>query len=359
MRRVEVREARTVNAQQGGARKETIVRIGTFAVAIAGAVWGFIGDNFTVVQRAGLLAGSVAVAGLAALYQDDILRHVGRLGHKLEARRKAVAGTLGVLLLASIGVVIVGASVGATGSPAKTTGASASASTIAAPSATSSGSASNPASGSESATDKKITWTASHYMDDCSAFVLPKALSEFGAAPTSEQLGDWARARGAATAENFGPKTGGTERIMLTLQGTSARPVTITELTFQAVDRKPALKGPEVSNECGDETVARYAQIDLDRNPPAITGSSADKISLGDARAEPIKFPYLVSATDPETLLLIASTQNLVAWHARLSWSDGETSGVAVIDDHGKPFLTSDPQAATSSHLPDGSGGWA
>jgi len=337
-----------VNAQPGGTRKETIVRIGTYAVAVGGAVWSFIGDSFTVVQRGGLLVGSLAVAGLAAIYQDDILRHVGRLGRKLEAHRRASAGALGILLVASVGLVIVGASIGAAGPPTSDAGASASRS------ASASASASAPAS----APGKKITWTKSYYTDGCSAFVLPKQLSELGPAPKGEELADWARAHGAATAENFGPETGGTERIMLTLQGTSARPVTITELTFEAVDRKPARKGPEVSNECGDETIARYAKIDLDRNPPAITESSATKNELGDTRAEPIKFPYVVSETDPETLLLIASTHNLVSWRARVSWSDGETSGVAVIDDQGKPFMTSDPSAATSTNVPNGNGGW-
>lgn len=331
-----------MNAQPGGARKETIVRIGTYAVAVGGAVWSFIGDSFTVVQRGGLLVGSLAVAGLAAIYQDDILRHVGRLGRKLEAHRRASAGTLGVLLVLSVGLVIVGASIG---SPASSKTAA---------SAPAVGSASVP----PSTPAKKITWTMSYYMDGCSSFVLPEQLSELGPAPGNEQLADWARAHGAATAEPFGDDTGGTERIMLTLRGTSARPVTITELTFEAVDRKPARNGPVVSNRCGDGTTARYAKIDLDRKPPAITESSATKAEVGGARAEPIKFPYVVSDTDPETLLLIASTHNLVSWRAHLAWSDGETSGVAVIDDHGKPFVTSDPSASTGISTPDGHGGW-
>ncbi len=336
-------EARTVNAQPGSARKEMIVRMVTYAVAVAGAVWSFIGDSFTVLQRAGLLAGSLAVAGLAAIYQDDILRHVGRLGRRLEAHRKGSAAGLGILLVLSAGLVIAGRSSG-TSKSSKTAAASASVSAV--------------ASGSGSGSAKKITWTASYYMDDCSSFVLSKPLAELGPAPTGEHLAGWARAHGAATAENFGAQTGGTERIMVTLQGASARPVTITELSFEAVERKPARKGPMVSNECGDETIARYADIDLDRKPPAITGSSATKQEIGDTRAEPIKFPYVVSDTDPETLLLIASTHNLVSWRAHLSWSDGETTGVEVIDDHGKPFMTSDPSAGTGPSTPDGNGGW-
>lgn len=215
------------------------------------------------------------------------------------------------------------------------------------------------ASSSSPANRQRITWSISHYRDDCSSFILPRPLSQLGTAPPAESLASWARLHGAATALPYGPQLGGVQMIMLTVKGTSSKPVTITELTFEAVDRQPPLAGPEVENPCGDAVTARYAVIDLDHKPPAIVKSSANKSLWGsDVRAEPIRFPYVVSEDDPETLLLIASTHNFVSWRGRIKWGDGETSGTYTIDNEGQPFRTSDASRVTSTHVPDGNGGW-
>ena len=210
-----------------------------------------------------------------------------------------------------------------------------------------------------SADPSKVTWSLSYYGDGCSSFILPAPISQFGPAPPIDDLASWARSHGAATALPYGPELGGVQMIMLTVQGTSSKPVTITELTFQAVDRQPPLAGPEVQNPCGDAVTARYAIIDLDQKPPRIAESSAKVSLLGsEVRAEPIRFPYEVSESDPETLLLIASTHNFVSWRGRLKWTDGQTSGTYTIDNGGQPFKTSDTSRVTSTHVPDGNGGW-
>jgi hypothetical protein len=226
-------------------------------------------------------------------------------------------------------------------------------------SATSPAAESSPSPSPVESNPAEVTATATYYRDECSSFLLPKPVSELGASPPRETLGEWARSNGGVTSENFGPATGGTQRIMVTIAGGAATPVTITDLTFEAVERGPAIIGPVVSNQCGDETVARYAEIDLDRNPPAIISSSATPVSVGaDLEVEPIKFPYLVSESETETLLLIASTHNYVAWRARLSWSNGTTSGTYTVDDDGDPFRVSSSSASTGAYGPNGSGGW-
>ena len=130
---------------------------------------------------------------------------------------------------------------------------------------------------------------------------------------------------------------------MVTIRSTSDRPVTITGLAVSANARKPALSGTSLSNGCGGPTYGRYAEIDLDQEPPKIVASTTVPRAVSDDdgwRATPLKFPYVVTDTESETLLLYAVTTQNVAWTASLSWTDGQRSGTATIDDEGRPFET-------------------
>jgi hypothetical protein len=147
--------------------------------------------------------------------------------------------------------------------------------------------------------------------------------------------------------------------ILVTVTGHDERPVTITDLSFSAsVQEAAPMAGSTVSNECGDQTIARYAEVDLDRSPPQITASSAIESSYGDMSTSPLVFPYEVTSTENENLLLIAHSQGYVEWTASLTWSNGIDSGVLTIDDHGTPFRTATPAEGNVSAVPYGGGEW-
>ena len=131
--------------------------------------------------------------------------------------------------------------------------------------------------------------------------------------------------------------------VIVTVKGIDNSPVTVTGLRFDVSRRLEPLRGVRMNGECGDETIARYALVDLDKRPPKIVESSAKKISVGDSewRVNQITFPYEVTNTDSETLLIRAQTKSCDCdWKAFLSWSNGEEVGTEEISYHGKPFRT-------------------
>ena len=138
-------------------------------------------------------------------------------------------------------------------------------------------------------------------------------------------------------------------KVLVTIRGTTKSPVTVTRVRIHIVERKPALAGSVVANGCGGTIDARYAEFDLDSNPPRISSSSSVPVMWGgdDWRATPLKFPYQVTDTESESLLLIGTTNEYAAWTASLSWTDGNKSGVEKIDYEGEPFRTSDSRNAT------------
>jgi hypothetical protein len=196
-----------------------------------------------------------------------------------------------------------------------------------------------------------ITASVTYPKDTCSTFVVPDSLDVYGPAPESSELAQWARQRDAATA--------GPAMIMVTVTGHDERPVTITDLTFSTTVQEDApATGTTVANECGDQTIARYARVDLDQSPPQIVDSSSTEISVGDMSTSPLAFPYEVTSTENENLLLIAETQGYVEWTASLTWSNGVDSGVLTIDDDGEPFRTALPAAENPYAIPAGFGEW-
>jgi hypothetical protein len=203
-----------------------------------------------------------------------------------------------------------------------------------------------------------ISASVTYPRDECSTFVVPDDLASYGPAPDSSELGVWVRERDGATADFFAPGRG-TAMIMLTVTGFDERPVTITDLTFTTTVREDApAVGTTVANECGGPTVARYAEIDLDQQPPQITASSDTEVMWGEMSTSPLAFPYEVTSSDNENLLLIASTAGYVEWTASLSWSNGIDSGVLLIDDDGEPFRTARAAEENPYAIPAGGGEW-
>ena len=173
----------------------------------------------------------------------------------------------------------------------------------------------------------------------CGSFLVPMA-SKASRSDADFGTPTWALRNGASQAAPYWPGRG-TSRVLFTITGYQPRPVTITGLTFKVSKRGPApVAGRVESGQCGDATVARYAIVNLDIKPPRITESSAVKITWGNQVTTPLTFPYTVTSTNTESLLLMASTSESVEWTAQLAWSDGTTSGSLPIDNEGHAFRT-------------------
>lgn len=169
-------------------------------------------------------------------------------------------------------------------------------------------------------------------------WVIPLPPEQIGPAPPVEEPGDprsrWAADLGAVDAQST--------IVNVTVQGTSAQAVILTGITIDVVSRRAPLSGTHVAEPCGDAFWARYFDVELDADPPAI-GPSLDRrveVALeGTEQPEPIDFPYTVDAGDPELFSLLARTGSCdCEWTATLHWQDRGSDGQTAITDDGKPF---------------------
>ncbi|MFE5285466.1 effector-associated domain EAD1-containing protein [Nocardia sp. NPDC056611] len=191
----------------------------------------------------------------------------------------------------------------------------------------------------------------------CSTVVFPKAVTELSSlpAPDPTAFGTWVRANGGSEANPYGAFRLG--RVQLNLSGAGSKPVTITDLTAEVVDRQPGpLKGTTVSGQCGSETIGRLAEIDLDANPPTIIGSSADPAQIWGhkMRTTPLEFPYKITDSDTELLMIIGEvpSTDTVFYRLHVGWSDGTRSGSETIDNNGQPFRTATADPANPMYKP-------
>lgn len=192
----------------------------------------------------------------------------------------------------------------------------------------------------------------------CSTVVFPGSAAELGTPPVDpHDYATWVRDHDGAEAIPWaGFRLG---QVQLDLKGTSSAPVTITSLTAEVVDRRPGPRtGTTVSGQCGGETIGRLAEIDLDADPPKITGSNADpkKIWGEDIRTTPLKFPYTITDTDTELLLICAEvpSNDTVSYRLHIGWTDGQYSGNKTVDNAGKPFQVATANPANPMYKPSG-----
>jgi hypothetical protein len=137
--------------------------------------------------------------------------------------------------------------------------------------------------------------------------------------------------------------------VRLDVQGVNAAAVTIHDIRVRVVARRPATTGTLVGRACGDAGAYRMLDVDLDRDPPTARSFVEDGVSLEDVRAggepdwsvAPIKFPYHVSLSEPESFVIYGNTASSdVSWVIDLDWASGREQGTATIDDDGTPFRT-------------------
>ncbi|MEV7909874.1 helix-turn-helix domain-containing protein [Streptomyces griseus] len=181
-----------------------------------------------------------------------------------------------------------------------------------------------------------FTWTGDDHVwkNGCDhSYLLDRAPAAVPPPPVQADASSWAGALGAVHAGETG--------VRITLQGRDERAVVLESLRIRVVERRAAAKGRvyRMSSGCGGALTPRMFDVDLDV-PRPVARSVA-----GNDSGEPIEalaFPYSVSATDPEVLLITARTVGCDCdWIAELTWSSGGRSGTVRIDDDGRPFRTS------------------
>ncbi len=135
-----------------------------------------------------------------------------------------------------------------------------------------------------------------------------------------------------------------TDAVEVSIQGESARTVTLTRIEFD-VQRRRRPAGATFSNPCGGPITGRFVAADLDQDPVRVTSSAdnpkAEYVPPGYEAASyrAIRFPWTVSVTDPLLLYVIANARDcLCTWRAAIHWRSGAKAGVLEIDNGGQGY---------------------
>ncbi|MEV5162818.1 helix-turn-helix domain-containing protein [Streptomyces sp. NPDC053728] len=156
--------------------------------------------------------------------------------------------------------------------------------------------------------------------------------------PVAADSGAWAGTHGAVH--------GGEALVRITVQGRSpSDAVVLHALHVRVVDRAAPLpwNAYRMDNGCGGAVTPRHFAVDLDRPRPLARPVDGLDASGAKVRKIPaVSFPYKVTSSDPEELLVSARTAGCdCRWYLELEWSAGGRTGTVRITDDGKPFRTS------------------
>lgn len=164
-------------------------------------------------------------------------------------------------------------------------------------------------------------------------YLIDRSPSEVAPPPTEQDAPTWAAAHDAVH--------GGTTNVEVTVQGRASSAVVLQALHVRVVGRRTPLAWSSfaMDNGCGGSLTPRAFSVNLDAARPLARPTE------GNDAGKPIpavRFPYRVSASDPEVLLVNARTAGCdCSWYLELDWTSGGRSGTLRIDDHGSPFRTS------------------
>jgi hypothetical protein len=136
----------------------------------------------------------------------------------------------------------------------------------------------------------------------------------------------------------------GSDLVQVSIQGESARTVTLTGIEFEVVRRKRK-DGATFSAACGDALRGRGLAVDLEANPPRIVSSNETLEGIITASPSenvdtaPISFPWTVSLTDPLLLYVLTTARSCdCTWTAQVPWVSGSEKGTIRIDNGGVDF---------------------
>jgi hypothetical protein len=145
-----------------------------------------------------------------------------------------------------------------------------------------------------------------------------------------------------AWAKKFGAVPVSERDIIVTIQGTSDAHVTIQDLRAKVLKRNPPMAGTRFYAWCGDAGAYRWTDVDLDRNPPKVSGKiDPDMLRSDRKNVEPIRFPYTVSISDAEDFWIVPQTKKChCLWQLEMDWTSQGKKGTYIINDSGRPFQT-------------------
>ncbi|MEU2239074.1 helix-turn-helix transcriptional regulator [Streptomyces sp. NPDC018338] len=187
-----------------------------------------------------------------------------------------------------------------------------------------------------------FTWTADSqvWQDGCGhVYLVDRGPRGFGPPPPPGDAATWAGAKRAVH--------GGETRVRISLQGRSpSSAVVLQALHVRVVGRAQPLPWTayRMDNGCGGAVTPRHFAVDLDRPRPLARSVDGYDASGAEGRTIPaVSFPYTVTSTDPEELLVTARTAGCdCRWYLELAWSsEGRSGTVRIGDGEGKPFRTS------------------
>ncbi|WP_329035941.1 helix-turn-helix domain-containing protein [Streptomyces sp. NBC_01725] len=184
---------------------------------------------------------------------------------------------------------------------------------------------------------KPLVWSAdSHkWQLDCGhTYLIDRAPSAVPPPPNSQDARQWATALGAVH--------GNSSITQATVRAAAgAGPVVIQEVFVRVVGRRAPLdwNAYDMSSGCGGSITPAVFAVDLDKSRPVVRPVD------GGSEQGPLpapKLPYQVTASEPLVLRIEASTSGCDCdWFVELRWSAGDRTGIARIDEGGKPFRTS------------------
>ncbi|MFF0000740.1 hypothetical protein [Streptomyces avermitilis] len=137
----------------------------------------------------------------------------------------------------------------------------------------------------------------------------------------------------------FGGVPAGPLDIIITVSSESEKAIVLHDLKFHVEKKQPAVTGLYIpANACVAGLFYRAAVVNLTDSPPK--WQPVDRLVEG-TRTDPLKFPYKVTASAPELLMIRVDPKECrCKWWAELTWVAGSSSGKAVIKEHGQPFET-------------------
>lgn len=154
----------------------------------------------------------------------------------------------------------------------------------------------------------------------------------------------------------------GRDIIDVSIQGETARPITLTGINFSTA-RRPMPPGATFGNPCGGPGNVRFVHADLDQQPVRIVETNENPDSyVGEPSVKPITWPWTVSLTDPVLLELVVDTRACYCtWRAEIPWQSGNKTGTMRIDNagHGYTVAAGDPLSGPDYlRAPDQASGW-
>ncbi|MEU1278043.1 helix-turn-helix transcriptional regulator [Streptomyces sp. NPDC005805] len=180
-----------------------------------------------------------------------------------------------------------------------------------------------------------LTWTADDHVwqNGCDhAYLLGRSPGSVPPPPVAADAASWAGALGAVH--------GGRTMVRVTLQGKGARAVVVEGVDVRVVRRQGPrpLGAYRMSAGCGGALTPRLFDVDLDRQRPVARPRAGNDSGVP---LPAVSFPYAVSATEPESLLVSARTVACdCSWYLEVRWSSGGRGGTVRVDDGGRPFRT-------------------